>query len=191
MKLRSFISIELPDELKTCLEEIQGELKKCKADIRWVKTKNIHLTLKFLGNINETDTEAITGVIRSACSKYQPFDLKVTGLGVFPGPRSPRVLWVGMDDSEILGGLQDEIDRGLASLGIEREKRKFSPHITLGRFKSSRGRELLLKKIPSLRGGGIGTINVKYVNLMRSDLHPDGARYSKISEVALGCRDVP
>jgi 2'-5' RNA ligase len=191
LKLRSFISIELPDKIKSCLEEIQGELKKCRADIRWVKTGNIHLTLKFLGDVNEADVDKILSVISAACSKCEAFDLEVAGVGVFPHVRSPRVLWVGISDSEILSRLQGEIDRGLASLGFEREKRKFSPHLTLGRFKSSRGREPLLKNIPSLRGGAIGTISVKSVKLMRSELHPDGARYSTISEVALGSHDVP
>jgi 2'-5' RNA ligase len=187
--LRSFIAIELPERAKSVLAELQREFEKCGADIRWVRTENIHLTLKFLGDIEENAVAAVTEKIKGTCNKYMAFSLNISGAGVFPNARSPRVLWVGLNSSETMTGLQGEIDNEMASLGFERENRRFVPHLTLGRFKSSRGRGKLLEKVEAYKESEFGLIDVNSVSLMRSDLGPAGAKHTRIADFKLQITD--
>ncbi len=188
--MRSFIAIELPETTKLSLAELQQEFKNCGTDIRWVKPENIHLTLKFLGNIEEKNVSSIVKKIEGACNKYTAFSLEISGVGVFPNTKSPRVLWVGVIGNEVFNGLQQEIESGMASLGFQRENRKFIPHLTLGRFKSSQGKGALLDKIQLYENNRFGLIDVMSISLMRSDLSPAGARHTRIAEVSLGKADV-
>lgn len=183
--MRSFISIELPEEARAALSRVQKEFEKCRPDIKWVKPGNIHLTLKFLGNIEEKIAENITGIMKKICIRFPPFILTIQGVGMFPNVRSPRVLWVGLDGNDVLAALQGEIEDGLEALGFKIEKRKFTPHLTLGRFRSSIGKDCLRKVMEGQAKNKFGTIKVLSITLMRSDLHPGGARYTKISEAPL------
>jgi 2'-5' RNA ligase len=184
--LRSFIAIELPDTAKSALENIQRGFGKCGADVRWVNAENIHLTLKFLGNIKEEMVDDIVGIIESACSLINRFELKIKGLGMFPNSRSPRVLWVGISGGGDLYDLQKGIENGMASLGFAVENRSFKPHLTLGRFKSRVGIECLRDIVRQHEEDDYLTVHVKSVVLMRSDLQPSGPRYYKIAEFPLG-----
>lgn len=184
--MRSFIAIELPETAKSALAELQQDLKKTGADIRWVKAENIHLTLKFLGNIEEEIIGRIVQVIKGACKKFESFDLEIKGIGVFPNVKSPRVIWVSVNGNITVAGIQREIEMGLSPLGFERENRKFSPHLTLGRFRSSQGKRPFMDKVELLKDSSYGMIDVRSVSLMRSDLGPAGARYTKIAEISLG-----
>jgi len=184
--LRSFIAIELPDSAKSALAELQGELKKTGADIRWVKPDNVHLTLKFLGNIEEKIISTIVQVIQGTCNKYTPFNLEIKEIGFFPDMKSPRIIWVGINGNTTIAGMQSEIDSGLSSLGFEREKRNFAPHLTLGRFRTSRGKKFITEAVEQFRNRSFGVIGVTSLSLMRSDLHQAGAQYTKIAEISLG-----
>jgi len=181
--LRSFIAIELPEAVKSALTILQHDLKKCGADIRWVKPGNIHLTLKFLGDIDEKNIGNIVKQMEGACAAYPFFDLAISGIGVFPHLKSPRVLWAGIQSVDILEELHRAIDHGMASLGFKPEGRKFAPHLTLGRFRSLKGREALIEKIELHKNDQFGLIDVRSILLMRSDLSPAGAQYSRIAEV--------
>lgn len=183
--VRSFIAIELPKTVKSALAELQIEFKKCGTDVRWVKPDNIHLTLKFLGSIDEKNVDNIVEIIKEICNRYNMFTLEVKGIGVFPNIRSPRVLWVSINGNSVLAELQREIEDGMASLGFESESRRFTPHLTLGRFRSSIGKEGFLEAIKLHGKDSFGSINVKYISLMRSDLNPAGAQHTKITEVPL------
>lgn len=183
--LRCFIAIELPQGVKSALSRLQEELKKCEADIRWVDPNNIHLTLKFLGNVNEKDISKIINIMTGVCKKYQPFNLEIRGMGMFPNIKSPRVLWVGAEGNNILKGLQTDIEHGMIKIGFEREDREFTAHLTLGRFRSFKGKENILEIIKLHENESFGTINVKSISLMKSDLSHSGARYSRIGEVFL------
>lgn len=184
--MRSFIAIELSEATVAAISKLQEEFKKCDADVRWVKPGNIHLTLKFLGDIEEKDARSITEIIKGSCYNYAPFKLDVSGVGIFPNVRSPRVLWVGMHDNDVLTELQKELDEGMASLGFKQEKRRFVPHLTLGRFRSSRGKGTISRQIEAFKNHKFGKVDVRSVCLMKSELSPSGARYTKISEVRLG-----
>ncbi len=185
--MRCFIAIELPEAVKSTLSGIEEDLKKSKADVRWVKPDNIHLTLKFFGNIEEKKTEKIIEIMENICNQYAPFTIEIKGMGTFPNIKSPRVLWVGIEGNDTLKTLQKEIENKMESIGFEREDRAFTAHLTLGRFRSSIEKEGLLKAVKlHEKDTFVGSINVQSLSLIRSDLHPEGARYSKIIDISLG-----
>jgi len=184
--LRCFIAIEMPDDIKTKLGMLQEELKRSGADIKWVEHNNIHLTVKFLGSVGEKDIPQIVNIMQEICKKYKPFDLEIKGIGMFPVTRHPRLLWVGAEADEVIGNLQREIEQGMTKVGIKEEDREFTPHLTLGRFKTTKGKESLLSIIDLHKKDSFGILNVSSIALMRSDLSPSGARYSRVAEVALG-----
>jgi 2'-5' RNA ligase len=183
--LRCFIAIELPETLKSILSGLEEEFKKTESDIKWVNPNNIHLTLKFLGNIREEMIEKITELMRQICSHYSNFTLNVRGIGVFPSLKAPRVLWVGIENNETLQALQQEIEEHMSLIGFEKESRKFTPHLTLGRFRSSIGKNAILDTIRPRKEEDFGQFSVHSISLMKSDLNPEGARYTRISEVPL------
>ncbi|MBI5665648.1 MAG: RNA 2',3'-cyclic phosphodiesterase [Nitrospirae bacterium] len=184
--MRSFIAIELPDTVKAALLSLQQELRTCGADVRWVRPEGIHLTLKFLGNIEEKLAENIVESLKGTCGKFQKFSCEVRGVGVFPGIKNPRVLWAGIEGCEVLNFIQQEIDTVMSSLGFQPEDRKFTPHLTLGRFRSSGGKLALINKIGSYKDYSVGIIDVNHISFMRSDLGPAGAKYTRIASIPLG-----
>ena len=183
--LRSFIAIELPDSVRAALSEFQQEIQKAGADVRWVKPQGIHLTLKFLGEIAEKDVDRVINAVEGAGRNYSSFHLQIRGAGVFPNKKAPRVLWAAVEGNGILEGLQHEIEDALARLGFAKEDRKFSPHLTLGRFRSLSGREPLLERIELSKDREFGFMNVDMVSLMKSELGPAGAKYTRLAEIAL------
>ena len=183
--LRCFIAIELPDSVKSSLVKLQDELKNCGADVRWVNTDNMHLTLKFLGNIKEEIVKKIIDAMKKVCGNYNAFSLEIKGIGTFPGPKSPRVLWLGVENSSILKTLQADIEEEMSGLGFTKEKRGFRSHLTLGRFRSSAGKEKLFSAVKLREKDSFGTMQVNSTLLMQSDLNPGGARHTKISDVPL------
>lgn len=185
--MRCFIAIELSEAVKSTLSGIEEDLKKSKADVRWVKPDNVHLTLKFFGNIEEKKTEKIIEIMEGICNQYASFTIEIKGMGTFPNIKSPRVLWVGIEGNDTLKTLQEEIENKMESIGFEREDRAFTAHLTLGRFRSSIEKEGLLKAVKlHEKDTFVGSINVQSLSLIRSDLHPEGARYTKIIDIPLG-----
>jgi 2'-5' RNA ligase len=181
--LRCFIAINLPESVKNILTGLQQELGQCGADIRWVRPENIHLTLKFLGDINKEAVEDIVKILELAGEEHAAFDFEIFGAGVFPNMKSPRVLWVGLKTGELFAALHQMIEKGAASLGFKAEKRRFLPHLTLGRFRSSRGKSNLIEKIRFFEKNSFGSFNIKSVCLMQSTLKPAGAEYTIMKEV--------
>ncbi len=184
--MRCFIAIELPEAVKSALSGIEEELKRTGADVRWVKPENIHLTLKFLGNIEDSKAEKIADIMEKICNRCRPFEIEIKGAGMFPNTKSPRVLWSGLENSNVLKSLQEEIDEGMEAIGFDREKRGFTAHLTLGRVRSLKGKERLVEVMRLYEKENIGKMNVVSVSFMRSDLHPEGSRYTKIAEFPFG-----
>jgi len=179
----------MSETVKSALSVIEEEFKKSRADVKWVNPQNIHLTLKFFGNIKEEIVEKIINITERVCSHYNTFNLEIKSLGMFPNKKSPRVLWVGVEGNDVLKTFQGEIDNDMASIGFEREDRNFTPHLTLGRFRSFRGDEYLLEAIELHEKDHFGSINVKSISLMKSDLSPAGARHTRIAEIPLGIQE--
>jgi 2'-5' RNA ligase len=185
--IRSFIAIEVPQALKSRMDELQQELRRAEADVKWVRPEGIHLTLKFLGSIRQEDVERISQSISPAIAGWKPFEVRVQGMGCFPNPRNPRVVWLGMDrGKEILTALQQAVEKKMAELSFPPEGRPFSPHLTLGRVRSSRGKRELAQAIEKHRGAEVGTFQAREVFLFRSELRPSGAVYTKLREFPMG-----
>jgi 2'-5' RNA ligase len=190
-QLRCFIAIELPEEIKAGLSRLQAQLKSGNQfSVKWVNPYSIHLTLKFLGNVNADMTSQITEAIKEGAQGVSPFRLEIKGLGVFPNLRRVQVIWVGISgDLEKLLQLQKGIDSALARLGFAPEGRAFTPHLTLARVRdraSPEERQKLGELIASTKFEAEYTFSVEAVSLMRSQLTREGAIYSQISAVELG-----
>jgi len=189
-QIRSFIAIELPDELKLGLAQLQDRLKSGKQPwLKWVDPYGIHLTLKFLGNIDVDKIGAITKAIEAAAQGISPFHLEVKDLGVFPNLRRVQVVWVGVSgELDKLAQLQQRIESNLTPLGFTTEARPFTPHLTLARLRSQASldeRQRFGQLIASTKFEAAYTIEVEAINLMRSQLTREGAIYSRISSVEL------
>jgi len=183
--MRTFIAIEIPSEIKSALAALQDELRRAGADVSWTKPENIHLTLKFLGEVDERRIGEVEIVCVRAAAEFQPFTLSLNDTGVFPNARQPRILWAGLaGEIEKAVEMRGRLNDGLALIGFEREEKDFRPHLTIGRLKSNRKiRELLTlagaHQVPEF------PFVVTEIVLMKSELHPAGARYTPIAKVSL------
>jgi 2'-5' RNA ligase len=187
--IRSFLAIELPKPILRKIEEVQGDLRSTRADVRWVNPEKIHLTLKFFGNIEESRIDPIFKSIEEPIRNTLPFSLEVRGVGAFPHLRNPRVIWMGLvDGREVLVSFQKQIETQLEKIGFQPEDRPFHPHLTLGRMKSSRGKEELVGRIERHKEEEFGDFQVERVILFKSDLKPSGPIYTLLKEIKLGGR---
>src|SRR5574341_320500 len=179
--MRLFIAIEIPDEIKTEMAEVQRRLKGAGADASWTRAEGIHLTLKFLGEVPETEIPGITAALAGAAQGADGFGLEVEGVGTFPNPKRARVAWIGVSGNvEKLARLQTAVEDAMAGLGFEREARAFTPHLTLGRIKYIHSRDRWLKALDAVKDVRLPGFDVKAVSLMKSELKPTGAVYTEI-----------
>ncbi len=184
--IRSFLAIELPKPVLRKIEEVQADLKSVHADVRWVSPEKIHLTLRFFGNIEESRIDSIFKSIEEPVRSTSPFSLKIRGVGAFPNMKSPRVIWLGLVNGQSVTSLQKQIETQLEKIGFEAEDRPFRPHLTLGRMKSSRGKDELGRKMEKHKEEEFGDFQVERVILFKSDLKPSGPIYTALGDVKLG-----
>jgi 2'-5' RNA ligase len=190
--IRSFVAIELPDDVKTALVGLQQDLKTQvpSGAVRWTRPESIHLTLQFLGDVAPGQIEEIIGALRSVGVAQTPFAFELTGVGVFPNPNRPRVVWAGIiEPSGTLVALQKEVGQALTPLGFPPEKRPFTPHLTIGRAARHAGRRELAELgtvIARSELGSMGQVIVDHINLMKSDLQPKGAVYTPQAVIPFG-----
>lgn len=186
IEIRTFIAINMTNEIKESLGKIQTELKKAEADVKWVTPEGMHLTLKFLGNVLIGQLESIYQMVLEATSNFNQFQLSLSSVGVFPNVSSPKVVWVGVTQGkEECIQLAERIDNNLNRLGFPVETRGFTPHLTLGRVKSLRSRNELSKLIAELKTKSFGQMSVSKVEVMGSQLTPKGAIYTTLRELEL------
>jgi 2'-5' RNA ligase len=187
--VRAFIAIELPPAILKALGDLQDRLKQDVPPklVRWVRPQGIHLTLKFLGDVPQAKVDAIAEALQDACAPHAPFSLSVGGMGCFPNPRRPRVVWVGVDEpSGALVRLQRDVERAIGPLGFPPEKRRFSPHLTLGRVKGrDRDAVVALGEYVSRATVRVGELQAEAVHVMRSELLPGGAVYTELAVAPL------
>ncbi len=181
--MRSFIAIDLPPDIKSSIDRLINVLSADSRGIRWVPAENIHLTLKFLGDVREDLVPEIVDRLTRIVKNYQTFGISIRGAGAFPNLRNPNVLWVGIESSDRLEALFTEIDLSLSEIGFEREGRKFSPHLTIGRVKDRRGIDPVAKELATYKDAIFGTIEVHEILLMKSVLKPSGAEYSRAAVI--------
>jgi 2'-5' RNA ligase len=188
--MRSFLAVEIPGSLKEALRSIQDELRSCGADVRWVRPESVHLTLKFLGEIDPNLVSNIHEAVESAITDYVKMAIEVRGLGCFPRLKQPRVIWVGLaGDTKSLSAMQEAIEKAVSPFGFPRENRPFRPHLTIGRVRSNKRRDALIEAIRPSLDLHLGSFTVESVVQFESQLHPSGARYISLWEAPLGRSD--
>jgi 2'-5' RNA ligase len=187
--MRAFIAIELPQDIKEHLGRIQTKLKTAQADVKWTSPSNIHLTLKFLGEIDERQKDAALRAMRTIAALNKPFTIALGLAGGFPGINSPRVIWIGLElGDQRVKALADGLEKELTASGFPPETRKFSPHITLGRTRSGKNRRQLsevLEALNSKPAKNAIAVGVKEIALFKSTLTPRGSIYEKLETAAL------
>jgi 2'-5' RNA ligase len=185
MSIRCFIAVQIGDDLKISIGDTIKILKKSCADVKWVKTENLHITLKFLGSIEEDQVGSISSRITDIALKHNNFDFTLMGTGVFPDYRRARVLWVGIRDHNHLLKIANEIEDAMECEGFDRERRPFSPHITIGRVRSPKGIDKLTAELVKYKSMDFGTQFAGSIHLIKSTLKPGGAEYNTITSAPL------
>jgi RNA 2',3'-cyclic 3'-phosphodiesterase len=183
--LRSFIALELPDNVKETVALIIKRLRPAQHRyVKWVAPDGTHLTIKFLGNIYSSQIPQITGIMKTAAGKMPPLDLRLGGLGMFPNEQRPRVIWVALEgNTEPLAEMQREIEQALAPMGFAPENRAFTPHLTLGRVRdnaSSDDRKEIAVVVKEKKIEYEASFTLRELSLMKSTLTPTGAIYNRI-----------
>jgi 2'-5' RNA ligase len=183
--IRAFIAVNLPKDIHDCLEYVSGQLKEQIGDVpvRWITPQNIHLTLKFLGDVSLNNIDVLTEMLVSEAALIKPMVISIGGLGAYPKMRSPRVIWVGVEAPPELETLQKGIDTQAARIGYAPDRRPFSPHLTLGRV-SRNATPQEVRKIGDVLGsqkiGFLGVARIRAVHIFGSDLKPSGAVYTQL-----------
>lgn len=181
--IRAFIAIELPPSVISLLEKTQQGFKSAGLRAKWVRPENIHLTLKFLGNIDPGDIDKIGEAMSDAVKNFDPFTLAAGGVGVFPGIKRPRVIWVGLGgQTQSLFAVQRKLEDNLAVIGFAREKRQFKGHLTLGRFRQAVDPHTIQRVIQEHADLKSEEFTANRISLYQSDLKPTGPVYSDLKQ---------
>ncbi|MDQ7053850.1 MAG: RNA 2',3'-cyclic phosphodiesterase [candidate division KSB1 bacterium] len=182
--IRAFICFEISDALRQYLETIIEDGRRFKEAISWTRPGNIHLTLKFLGNIDAQQREAVSGVLQKLTGAFRAFAVNIDRLGAFPNFRRPRVFWAGSHaDNPALQRLVAQLEDELGTYGFEKENRRFTPHLTIGRVK----RMPFVKTADFLKQFEFEphTIECREMIFMKSELNPGGAIYTPLATFPL------
>jgi 2'-5' RNA ligase len=179
--IRSFIAIDLPDSVRRRIETLVQKLRESDAQVGWVRVEGIHLTLKFLGNVAPESIEQIQPVLADIALQTAPIRIEPAGCGAFPTIKSPRVIWVGLTGQiGPLAELAQRVETAMASCGFKPEDRPFKPHLTLGRVKGRQRLQALQEILFAHRDFMAEPFDAAEVVLYKSDLRPDGARYTPL-----------
>lgn len=186
--MRLFFAVELPRALRDDLEHLQSLLRPTPADVRWVDPDGAHFTLAFLGTVDANEIRAIDDAVAPVAARSTPLCLRLRGLGTFPPQRRPRVVWIGVGgrDRERLATLHVELAEALETVGFEPERRRYRPHVTLGRVRGARGGDALAALVRQHRATDLGELHATRFVLMQSHLARDGARYQVVGSYSLG-----
>ena len=189
-KVRIFIAVSLPEEIHDNLSTISEQLKKRLGEgvVRWVRPANIHLTLRFLGEIPAEDLAQLKAGLEEPVAQQATFPLTVHKIGVFPNLHRPRVIWVGLKDSKALVALHNSVETGMRKLGYDSEERPFSAHLTLGRINQTASMQQTMhcgEVISGCTVGELGSFIVKSVDIYRSELNAGGSIYTRLQSLAL------
>ncbi|HCR72770.1 MAG TPA: RNA 2',3'-cyclic phosphodiesterase [Anaerolineae bacterium] len=189
-QIRAFIALDLPQPIQDSIKKESSRLQKIlgQETIRWTSIQNMHLTLKFLGNIPNNHVDFLKQMLTQLSDSHAAFDLQIGGIGSFPSGKLIRVLWLGIQPAAELTSLQRDVDAGTSRLGYEKEARAFSPHLTLGRVKQNihpNEMQKIRNAIQTFQLGKIPSARVDSVHLYQSDLHQNGSVYTKLFSAKL------
>ena len=186
-KIRTFVAIELPENIQFDIRKLQHAFTSYRFDIRWVKPLNMHLTIKFLGDVDPADLDTIGKLLSDIAGNFPRFDLIPRGLGVFPSLKRPRVIWIGIaGQTDVLGSIQQSVNGGLNEIGFTTEKRPFRGHLTFGRIKSRIDQNRLLDAFHAQQKFVSKSFTVEHLVMFKSELTPGGPIYTKLYEMPLG-----
>lgn len=185
--MRLFVALNLPDETRTALGGALESVRDARLDVRWTAIESIHLTLQFLGEVNDERVSGIDRTLAGVAARHGPFRMRIGGFGAFPGLRRARVWWVGVEPLEPLMELQRDVEESLVTHGFEPEKRPYHPHLTVARA-HPRARAVPAAVVDDIVARFVfGTdVPVHTLDLMHSRLHPHGARYHAVMKHPLG-----
>ncbi|UXD21826.1 hypothetical protein IPA_08570 [Ignicoccus pacificus DSM 13166] len=184
-KVRAFIAVDIEGELAGKLGRLAESLKQTGADVKIVEVENFHITLRFLGNIPVDMIDEIEKVMQKAAQSGRRHKIRLKGVGAFPSPYRPRVIWVGVEGDEVLAEMARILERELRKMGFRPETKGFTAHVTLARVKGPRGRERLTEWIESMKDIDLGEFEVTNIRLKKSTLTPRGPIYETLREVKL------
>ena len=179
-EIRAFLAIDLDDDLKPKINRIIKDFKKTDANIKYVDLMNLHLTLKFFGDIDVEGIDLLSEKISNVVSEFNPFNIKIKGCGAFPNENHIKVIWIGIEEDGTLKDLHDKLDVEFKKLGFEADKR-FSSHLTIGRMKSAKNKKEVKSQIETLSDVEIGEMCVDRIILKKSTLKPSGPIYDDIN----------
>ncbi len=184
--IRSFIAVKIPDSVIAAISEVQDGMRSRRLKAKWVRPENIHLTLKFLGDIPSTDVDRVGGVMVRSLEGRGALTLSAKGLGVFPGVKRARIVWAGLTgDVGSLIEYQKAMDAALADIGFPREKRPFKGHLTLARIKGRVNPSALVAAVEAFGGFQTPPFIVKEIILYQSQLKPTGPIYTALRRISL------
>lgn len=187
--LRAFIAVELPLEIRQTVCNTTSKLREGIGGlVRWVPVENMHLTLKFLGDVSPSNVELLSQMLHAETDLFNCFDLRLNGLGSFPNLKRPRVIYIGIQAPAALETLQRGIESAARRLGYESEERGFSPHLTIGRVKQNATvteQQTIRHALEGTKIDSLGTARVDSVQLFKSDLSPTGSVYTRLYSASL------
>lgn len=184
--IRTFIAFKLPYNTVSSISNLQEGIRSYGFKVRWVRPENIHLTFKFLGNIDKAHAEKVGRAMSESVEGHTPVLLAVKGIGVFPDIKRPRVVWVGVTGQiDLLVKLQKRLDKKLEEIGIPRENRQFKSHLTLGRVKEKVDPEKFIEAMKEFEGFESETFILDRIILFKSELRPAGPVYTKLMSAHL------
>ena len=179
-QIRAFLAIDIDDDLKPKINRIIKEFKGTDARIKYVELVNLHLTLKFFGDIDTDGLEVLEKAIAGVLKDFEPFDIKIKGCGAFPNTKRIKVIWVGIDEDSIIKDLHDKLDKEFERLGFDPDKR-FSTHLTVGRMKAGKNKDKVKDVIDEFSEVEIGEMRVSEISLKKSTLTPQGPIYEDLT----------
>jgi 2'-5' RNA ligase len=183
--MRVFVAIDIDRGIKDNCRKIMGSLEESGADLKIVSPENLHITLKFLGEVREEDLERLKQSIGEVTGEFRPFRMGISGVGYFGSRKFPKVIWVGISEGrETISRLCRSLEERLS--WVRKDGRKPSPHLTIARFRNPQGSEWLIKAIDELGDVKLGEFSVKEIKLKKSVLEPKGAIYSDLKSFGLG-----
>lgn len=182
-KFRGFIAIDIDSLPK--LVEFENKIKQTGAHVKLVEPKNIHITLKFLGDTDEEQIDEIEKIMKNSVEGTDPFNIQLKSTGVFPNQNYIKIIWIGIHNGDQIGIIANKIDEELSEIGFKKEKRGFSAHLTIARVKSAKNKEQLMQIIEKYKEFEFADIKVDSIKLKKSDLTPKGPIYTTLKEIKL------
>ena len=183
-QLRAFLAIDLDEDLKPKINTLIKEFKEIDAKVKYVELINLHLTLKFFGDIDTDGVQLLEDAISKVINDFEPFKINIKTCGAFPNKNRIRVIWVGIEDDTFLKELHDKLDKEFIKLGFDKDK-KFSTHLTIGRMKSPKNKDKIKEIIEKFDDIEIGEMEVNKISLKKSTLTPSGPIYEDLKTFEL------